>query len=145
MKKLNKKGFTLVELLAVIVVLSVIMLLAVNAIVPRMNSARKNAFVTEAQVYLKAAETWYQNQLLQGVTPARCVTVETLNNGYVNKDSNKYVGSVEVKKDANGKMTYTIWISNDEFQITGKTSANLSTNGESQVDDYTADASTTCS
>ena len=41
MKKLNKKGFTLVELLAVIVVLAIIMVLTVPSVLSSMNSARQ--------------------------------------------------------------------------------------------------------
>ena len=41
MKKINKSGFTLVELLSVIVILSVVVLIATNAVIPAMSSARK--------------------------------------------------------------------------------------------------------
>lgn len=37
----NKKGFTLVELLAVIVVLAIIMIIAIPAVVESMNNAKK--------------------------------------------------------------------------------------------------------
>ena len=42
MKNLNKKGFTLVELLAVIVVLALIMVLTVPSVLTSMNSARQS-------------------------------------------------------------------------------------------------------
>ena len=59
MKSKNKKGFTLVELLAVIVILAVVILIAVTAVVPRMNKARENAFVDEALVYIRAGKEAY--------------------------------------------------------------------------------------
>ena len=40
----NKKGFTLVELLAVIVVLAIIMIIAIPAVVESMNNAKKGSF-----------------------------------------------------------------------------------------------------
>ncbi|UKI28884.1 MAG: type II secretion system GspH family protein [Clostridium sp.] len=40
-KKVIKKGFTLVELLAVIVVLAIIMIIAIPAVVESMNNAKK--------------------------------------------------------------------------------------------------------
>lgn len=40
----HKKGFTLVELLAVIVVLALIMVFAVPSILTTMNSAKKKSF-----------------------------------------------------------------------------------------------------
>lgn len=51
----NKKGFTLVELLAVIVILAVVILIAVTAVIPRMNNAKRKAFVDEALMYYNAA------------------------------------------------------------------------------------------
>ena len=54
MKINNKKGFTLVELLAVLVVLAVIVLLAVNIINSRVKDARKNSVEVNANNYIKA-------------------------------------------------------------------------------------------
>ena len=59
MKRLNKKGFTLVELLSVIVILSVVVLIATNAVVPMMGSAKKQVFATEANEIIKHAWTLY--------------------------------------------------------------------------------------
>ena len=59
MKKLNKKGFTLVELLAVIVILSVLMLIALPSVINIMNKARDDAFKDEALSFISAAETQY--------------------------------------------------------------------------------------
>ena len=51
----NKKGFTLVELLAVIVVLAIVMGLAVVAITGVLDNARKATFVTDAKQFLEGA------------------------------------------------------------------------------------------
>ncbi len=53
----EKKGFTLVELLAVIIVLAIIMLIAVNNVIPLMTQAREGAFASTANNVLNAAET----------------------------------------------------------------------------------------
>ena len=144
MKKLNlnKKGFTLVELLAVIVVLAVIMLLAVNAVIPQMNKARKNAFVTEANAFIDAAGTYYQNAMLTGESgisaAGGCVDVSKLIGEYIEKDGDDYKGHVNIAIDATtNKATYTIWLSNKQYQISEKTSAELD---ESVVENYSTDA-----
>lgn len=62
MKKLNKNGFTLVELLAVIVILAVVILVAVNNVIPQMNKAKAGAFKTEALSFLDGAEQYYTSQ-----------------------------------------------------------------------------------
>ncbi len=54
-KNNNKKGFTLVELLAVIVVLAIVMSLAVVAITNVLDTTRKNSFVADARSFLEGA------------------------------------------------------------------------------------------
>ena len=56
MKKIREnKGFTLVELLAVIVVLAIVMSLAVVAITGVLDNARRATFVSEAKSFLEGA------------------------------------------------------------------------------------------
>ncbi len=54
-KKINEKGFTLVELLAVIVVLAIVMALAVVGITKVIDDTRKNSLVTDALSFLDGA------------------------------------------------------------------------------------------
>lgn len=54
--KNNKKGFTLVELLAVIVILAIIALIATPIILNVIDSARKNAAINSAYGYMEAIE-----------------------------------------------------------------------------------------
>ncbi len=58
MKRLNKKGFTLVELLAVIVVLGIIMVIATQQVGKAMNNSRANAFVESYQMIAKQVNTY---------------------------------------------------------------------------------------
>ena len=52
----SKNGFTLVELLAVIVILAVILAIAVPGISNMIESSKKSAFETNAKMVLKAVE-----------------------------------------------------------------------------------------
>src|SRR5574344_2012382 len=54
-----KKGFTLVELLAVIVILAVILVIAVPKITATINSTRKAAFESSIKMVAKSAEREY--------------------------------------------------------------------------------------
>ena len=56
-KKKNSKGFTLVELLAVIVVLAIVMGLAVVGIGSVLDNTRKSAFAADAKSYLEGARS----------------------------------------------------------------------------------------
>ncbi len=55
MRNLNKKGFTLVELLAVIVVLAIVMSLAVVSITSVVDDTRRKGFVSDAKSFLDGA------------------------------------------------------------------------------------------
>ena len=52
----NKKGFTLVELLAVIVVLAIVMGIAAVAITNVLDTTRKNAYVASAKQFIATGE-----------------------------------------------------------------------------------------
>lgn len=49
MKKLNKKGFTLVELLAVIVILALLIVVVATSVLPALNNAKKSALKTYSE------------------------------------------------------------------------------------------------
>ena len=53
---MKKKGFTLVELLAVIAILAILVIIALPNVLSMYNEARKNAFTTEVKDHYKAAE-----------------------------------------------------------------------------------------
>lgn len=143
--KNNNKGFTLVELLAVIVILAVIILIAVNAIIPQMNKARKNSVYDEALTVAKAAETYYVAENVDGSgvaakinksgndsNNAMCVTIDTLKNGYIKKNSTDFKGVVVLTESANGDdAVATVYLTNGKYYVNGKTQANI-TKGDVQ-------------
>ncbi len=59
MMKINKKGFTLVELLAVIAILAILMLLVTPNVLKLFNEGREDAFVTQCESIWKLAEQEY--------------------------------------------------------------------------------------
>lgn len=58
MKRLNRKGFTLVELLAVIVILAIVVGITLVTILPTLESSRKKSF----DVAVDAVRSYVQNQ-----------------------------------------------------------------------------------
>ena len=64
MKKLNRKGFTLVELLAVIVILAIVVGIALTTILPTLKNSRQKAFDLTANTAAEFLEKQYQLQLI---------------------------------------------------------------------------------
>ena len=97
----EKKGFTLVELLAVIVILAVILVIAVPQIMSVIESARKGSIESTAKLIAEGAEREYTNRKILGKdTNVLCSDVSSMN-------SNDY-GSCSISFDNTGKATVTI-------------------------------------
>ncbi len=62
----NKKGFTLVELLAVIAILAILMLLIMPNVLGMFSKGKKETFMVQVQSIIRAAETQKQNDELTG-------------------------------------------------------------------------------
>lgn len=132
--KMNKKGFTLVELLAVIVILAVVMLIATTAVGPLMTKSRKSALGTEGVSLVDAAKTAYQAVQMQGTSTLKptedaCFSLEYLyqQNYFTKSSDDGYTGSVLVDYE-NGKYSYTFWISNGTY-VFGSSTAGVSPDG----------------
>ena len=65
MRKLNKKGFTLVELLAVVVILALVMGIAATSMLNTMNSSRKNTLHSAAQTAATNLNNWVADDMLE--------------------------------------------------------------------------------
>ncbi len=118
MKRLNKKGFTLVELLSVIVILSVVVLIATNAVVPMMGQAKKQVLATEANKFMGAAKSLY---VKDGAAGTKCYSYEeVINSNIIEKNDEAYTGSFLIE-EKDGKYSYRIWLSNGTNMVDGKT------------------------
>ena len=109
MKKLNNKGFTLVELLAVIAILIIIMTIAIPNISSAINrtknkqdNATKKIIQTAGDLYMSTKK----NSLANGTT--YCLKVQTLvENDYLDSDDVNDYASYLLKYYKNGtKMEY---------------------------------------
>ena len=97
----KNKGFTLVELLSVIVILAVILVIAVPQIMSVIESARKGSIESTAKLIAEGAEREYTNRKILGKdTNVLCSDVSSMN-------SNDY-GTCVITFDNAGKATVKV-------------------------------------
>ena len=76
----NKKGFTLVELLAVIVILAIILVIAVPKILTVIDDTRKESMKSSALMIIDSAEREYATRVALGTsTTMTCADVASFN------------------------------------------------------------------
>ena len=63
---MKKKGFTLVELLAVIAILAILVIIALPNVLKMYNDSKKNSFMTEAQNLAKEVSSKYISESMKG-------------------------------------------------------------------------------
>lgn len=119
----NKKGFTLVELLAVIVILAVVMLIGITAIGPLMANSRKSALKSDGLDLMNAAKTAYQAEALKTspaftATSTVCMPLDWLKNQGYTEAKSGYKGSVLVTYSG-GQYSYKYWITNGVYAYLG--------------------------
>lgn len=118
---MKNKGFTLVELLAVIVVLSIIMVIVIPNIMKSLESSRKGTFKVYAQRVMSKAEERYQTDLMMGNTN-ECYTFEML--GLTN--TGNYKGKVNVSIEAQTLVpTFTLTLTDNSYSVSNATYAKI--------------------
>ena len=78
MKKLNRKGFTLVELLAVIIILAIVVGITIPAVLTTTNKAKEKAFQTAAD----SAADWFDRQYQVALTGLNGTGIATLDSNF---------------------------------------------------------------
>ena len=148
----NKNGFTLVELLAVTIILIIIMTTAIVTVNKQMEKATKNAFIADVNLFAKGAQQKYSSDksnhavgedLFHNVYDGKvCYSIEQqLIGQYAEKTSESYTGSVEICYGETCDYTFKIWATDGTHYIDGETSVT----DKSQIKNkYTTDYPLTC-
>ena len=141
------KGFTLVELLAVMVVLALILVLVAPNVLNSMNSSKRNALVIYAKKMISTAKENVEVARLSGDIKDTMVysirdtgdDTKAVNSvAALASDQEQYIGCVKVTSALSDTPTYTIYIVDkpNGIQIAGKTLSQL-TNTKDTVTEFT--------
>lgn len=127
---MKKNGFTLVELLAVIVVIGLIVTLAVTNVIPIFRKSKTKGFANDAITLAEAAKLKYKDDklnnidddLYEGSIPGKkCYSIEDYLLGeYASNLNTRIQGSVEVCYGLNCDYDTKIWMSDGSRYINGK-------------------------
>ena len=110
---MNKKGFTLVELLAVIAILAILVLVAVPNVLNMFNQAKKDVFLTDAKNIYKEISKKYISENMKG----NKISNISNNNNKLDMDTNDLKYNVKLNNDGSIKK---FEVSNGNYCISGK-------------------------
>lgn len=126
----DRKGFTLVELIAVIVILVILMVIAVSMANKHMENSRVHVFLKEANTFSRGAmskesvdrdvdlarDDIFHNQIYGKV----CYSInQKILGNYITKTNNEYKGSVEVCYGLDCTYNTKLWVTDGKHYIDG--------------------------
>ncbi|WP_079479522.1 type II secretion system protein [Halobacillus salinus] len=143
----NEEGFTLVELLAVIVILGIIAAIAVPSIGNVIENSKKDATVANAEQMIEASRLLVTSESPNFTDGSLTIPLKKANattdgyglidNGYINSFEDTTgvdydtASKVVVTKSADGALSYAVYLKGTEYEIEGEDEG--STVSESEI------------
>ena len=139
MKKMNKKGFTLVELLAVIVILAIILIIAVPGVLTIIDNSRKDSLVSTAKSLGDATRLFVTTSdditsIPSGDSayiPLKCIEADYSQNGF-GKTINE-TESYMIAKKVGGSFEYYAGLYSGDGEMSVPTNINVQSLTRSNV------------
>ena len=110
---MKNKGFTLVELLAVIAILAIFVIIALPNVLKMFNQAKKDTFLTEAKTIYKEISKKYISETMRG----NKISIISNDNNKLELESNDLKYKVKLNNDGSIKK---FEVSNGNYCISGK-------------------------
>jgi len=129
MKKLNNKGFTLVELLAVIVILAIVVGITMVTILPTLSNAKESAFKTAVDTIQVYVQEEYDKCLLGDASLAGDKNI-TFESGCTAPKTDQYTGILTKTGYTNDIVISAITISGGRVSVSAYPNTNTSSNGK---------------
>ena len=110
---MKHKGFTLVELLAVIAILALLVIIALPNVLKMFNQAKKDTFLTEAKTIYKEISKKYISETMRG----NKINIISNDNNKLELESNNLKYNIKLKGDGSIKK---FEVSNGTYCLSGK-------------------------
>ena len=110
---MKNKGFTLVELLAVIAILALLVIIALPNVLKMFNQAKKDTFLTEAKNIYKEISKKYISETMKG----NKINIISNTNNQLDLESNNLKYNIKLKGDGSIKK---FQVSNGTYCLSGK-------------------------
>ena len=135
--KLNNKGFSKIEILFIIVIVSIVLVSGLAIVFVAKKNADVKTFKQDSDAVIKAAKNSYATMIKKenteyivtsedGSSKGMCITLKGLqDNEFLSKNyDDKWDGYVVIE-ELNDEYQYTIWITNKKYVIDGYESAKI--------------------
>ena len=99
---MKKKGFTLVELLAVIAILAILVIIALPNVMGMFNTAKQNSFGTEVKEIYKTAQQKWMMDNMTGAAATKTYTRDNMADELTGRDNIKFI----IIFNSAGKVTH---------------------------------------
>ena len=114
----NRKGFTLVELLAVIAILAILVIIALPNVINRFNKTQKETFLTEAKkVYSEAKKKFISNSISDKST--NVINSEDNTKFDMTDEKLQYCVILDNKGKVTNKVTNSNYMFRDDTKLVG--------------------------
>ena len=110
---MKHKGFTLVELLAVIAILAILVIIALPNVLKMFNQAKKDTFLTESKNIYKEISKKYISETMKG----NKINIISNTNNHLDLESNNLKYNIKLKGDGSIKK---FQVSNGTYCLSGK-------------------------
>ena len=114
---INKKGFAIVEILVIVVILAVVGLIIMMSVIPQIEQNAKESFLTDSKLYIQAATKHFSDiKIDEENFTGGCVSISDLNKTDVGVvDKKNYSGYISLALDEDNNIIYNISITNKRF------------------------------
>ena len=116
----DKKGFTLVELLAVIAILAILVIIALPNVLSMFRNAKQNTFTNEVQNLVKSAENKYLTNSMNNVSGEMCFDSKSNKLDMTGRDNIIY----KIKLSDTGKLI-EVSVADDNYELIVKEEAGI--------------------